>query len=260
MTQDKQDLTVAHWFYKEADSKLHTKGSVIGSKIPSSFYLPNDMEDRVLTEDRVFKKYSSLKVGHLVLRVEGSNLLVAVIVRYLLVAAGFVLAAFESVVDKRSSSQRKRREAYARLYKKVSDEWWCEPGHEDWSTCLEKYTLCRDGLYHNVIDLSKAGEIEYWDVVSSVSEGKKLDSVSLNSTPSWSSPSTSGSMEAGINNNVCATVEDDAPMRGTVVIRHHHHLPPLPTLPVHTTADAIHLHRSTYQPPDVTYHRITLKK
>ena len=54
-----------------------------------------------------------------------------------------------------------------------------------------------------VIDLSEAEEIEYWDVVSSVLEGKQLDSVSLNSTPSWSSPSTSGSMEAGINNKVC---------------------------------------------------------
>nr|GFB89909.1 GTP diphosphokinase RSH3 precursor [Tanacetum cinerariifolium] len=53
-----------------------------------------------------------------------------------------------------------------------------------------------------VIDLSEAEDIEYWDVVSSVSEGKQLDSVSMNSTPSWSSPSTSGSMDAGINNNV----------------------------------------------------------
>lgn len=32
----------------------------------------------------------------------------------------------------------------------VSDEWWCEPGHGDWCTCLEKYTLCRDGIYHKV--------------------------------------------------------------------------------------------------------------
>nr|GEY39226.1 hypothetical protein [Tanacetum cinerariifolium] len=127
--------------------------------------------EMVPTEDHLFKKYSSLKVGHLVLRVEGSNLLVAAIVRYLLVAVGFVLAASESVADKISSSQRKRREAYARLYKKV-------------------------------IDLSKAREIEYGDVVSSVSEEKKLDSVSMNSTPSWSSPSTSGSIEAVINNNV----------------------------------------------------------
>lgn len=32
----------------------------------------------------------------------------------------------------------------------VSDQWWFAPGHGDWSTCLEKYTLCRDGLYHKV--------------------------------------------------------------------------------------------------------------
>ncbi|PWA70524.1 Beta-grasp domain-containing protein [Artemisia annua] len=146
----------AHWLYKEADNKLPTKSSVIGSEIPSSSYLSTDMEDKSPTEDHVFKKYSSLKAGHPVLRVEGSNLLAAVIVRVdehgrdLLVAASFVLAASEAVADRRSSSQRKRWEAYARLYKKVSDEWWCEPGHGDWSTCLEKYTLCRDGLYHKV--------------------------------------------------------------------------------------------------------------
>lgn len=32
----------------------------------------------------------------------------------------------------------------------VTDEWWCEPGHGDWRTCLEKYALCRDGMYHKV--------------------------------------------------------------------------------------------------------------
>ena len=73
--------------------------------------------------------------------------------RDLLVAASFVLAASEAVADRRPSSQRKRWEAYARLYKKVSDEWWCEAGHGDWCTCLEKYTLCRDGMYHKVNNL-----------------------------------------------------------------------------------------------------------
>ncbi|MFS7903205.1 putative GTP diphosphokinase [Helianthus anomalus] len=201
----------AHWLYKEAGNN---KSSVIGSEITSSSYLSNDMEDK---SSHMFQKYSSLKVGHLVLRVEGSHLLAAVIVRYLslfdlqgftrrtlfdeyekifrvdedgrhmLVASSFVLSASEAVADRRSSSQRKRWEAYARLYKKVSDEWWCEPGHGDWCTCLEKYTLCRDGIYHKqdqfqrllptfiqVIDLSEADEIEYWNVVSAVSEGNSL--------------------------------------------------------------------------------------
>ncbi|XP_052624724.1 uncharacterized protein LOC111920546 isoform X1 [Lactuca sativa] len=211
----------AHWLYKEAGNKLPAKSNVIGSEITSSSYLSNDMEDKSPVEDDVFHKYSSLKPGHPVLRVEGSHLLAAVIVRVdddgrdLLVAASFVLAASEAVADRRSSSQRKRWEAYARLYKKVSDEWWCEPGHGDWCTCLEKYTLCRDGMYHKqdqfnrllptfiqVIDLSEAEENEYWNVVSAVSEGKQLDSVSFNSerersTSGWSTP-----MEAGINNKV----------------------------------------------------------
>ncbi|GJX83446.1 beta-grasp domain-containing protein [Tanacetum coccineum] len=68
----------SHWLYKEADNKTLTKSSVIGSEIPSSTYLLNDMEDK---SPNVFKKYSSLKAGHTVLRVEGSNLLAVVIVR-----------------------------------------------------------------------------------------------------------------------------------------------------------------------------------
>ncbi|GKB85967.1 hypothetical protein Tco_0958239 [Tanacetum coccineum] len=68
----------SHWLYKEADNKTLTKSSVIGSEIPSSTYLSNDMEDK---SPNVFKKYSSLKAGHTVLRVEGSNLLAVVIVR-----------------------------------------------------------------------------------------------------------------------------------------------------------------------------------
>ncbi|KAI7725518.1 hypothetical protein M8C21_007060, partial [Ambrosia artemisiifolia] len=183
----------------------------------------------------VFQKYSSLKAGHPVLRVEGSHLLAAVIVRtrfdgyckfrvdgdgrHVLVATSFVLPASEAVADRRPSSQRKRWEAYARLYKKVSDEWWWEPGHGDWCTCLEKYTLCRDGIYHKqdqfqrllptfiqVIDLSEAEEIEYWNVVSAVSEGKQLDSVLSSASSSSSSSSSDWSnftpMEAGINNKV----------------------------------------------------------
>lgn len=206
----------AHWLYKESGNKLPAKSSVIGSELTSSSYLSNDKSP---VEDHVFHKYSSLKPGHPVLRVEGSHLLAAVIVRVdedgrdLLVAASFVLAASEAVADRTSSSQRKRWEAYARLYKKVSDEWWCEPGHGDWFTCLEKYTLCRDGMYHKqdqfhrllptfiqVIDLSEAEEKEYWNVVSAVSEGKQLESVQR--PPSASGWSTATPMEAGINNKV----------------------------------------------------------
>lgn len=32
----------------------------------------------------------------------------------------------------------------------VSDQWWFAPGHGDWCTCLEKYTLCQDGIFHKV--------------------------------------------------------------------------------------------------------------
>ncbi|CAI9302593.1 unnamed protein product [Lactuca saligna] len=71
------------------------------------------------------RRAMSQKPGDLVLRVEGSHLFAAVIVRDLLVAASFVLAASKAVADRRSSSQRKWWDAYARLYKKVDiNVWW----------------------------------------------------------------------------------------------------------------------------------------
>lgn len=94
----------------------------------------------------------------------------------------------------------------------MTDEWWCEPGHGDWCTCLEKYTLSRDGMYHKqdqfgrllptflqVIDLTEHEESDYWAVVSAVFDGKQLDYYtsrrSLNAV-TWSS------MESSINNKV----------------------------------------------------------
>ncbi|KAK9272431.1 hypothetical protein L1049_002804 [Liquidambar formosana] len=214
----------AHWLYKETESKLPSIISTDDSELKASSYVSSDTEDQNSVEDDVFQKYSSLKVGHPVLRVEGSQLLAAVIVRVdkggreLLVAVSFGLTASEAVADRRSSFQLKRWEAYAQLYKKVSDEWWCEPGHGDWCTCLEKYTLCRDGMYHKqdqfqrllptfiqVIDLTEQEESEYWAVVSAVSDGQQVASMTSNSScyerPSFDS-SRSTSSEAIINNKV----------------------------------------------------------
>lgn len=213
----------AHWLYKEAGSTVPSKSDIIDSGIISS-YSSNEMEDQNSIEDDSPHKYGLLKAGHPVLRVEGSNLLAAVIVRVdqggkgLLVAVSFALAASEAVADRRSSYQLKRWEAYAMLHKKVSDEWWCEPGHGDWCTCLEKYTLCRDGIYHKqdqferhlptfiqVIDLTEEEETRYWDVVSAVFEGKQVESVvsdsSCYNTPGSDSIDTN-SMDCGINNKV----------------------------------------------------------
>ncbi|XP_038700537.1 uncharacterized protein LOC119997522 isoform X2 [Tripterygium wilfordii] len=146
----------AHWLYKETGYKLPSVSSMADSETDASSHPSKDMEDPNSTGDDFFYKYSSLKVGHPVLRVEGSHLLAAVIIRVdkdgreLLVAVNFGQEASEAVADRRSYFEIKRWEAYAKLYKRVSDEWWCEPGHGDWCTCLEKYTLCRDGMYHKV--------------------------------------------------------------------------------------------------------------
>ncbi|KAK9914674.1 hypothetical protein M0R45_038436 [Rubus argutus] len=208
----------AHWLYKETGSKLSNRSSTDESEIDAASFLSNTIEDQNATEDDFFQKFSMLKIGHPVLRVDGSHLLAAVVIRVendgreLLVAVSFGLEASEAVADRKSSFQKKRWEAYARLYKKVSDEWWCEPGHGDWCTCLEKYTLCRDGMYHKedqfgrllptfiqVIDLTDQEESEYWAVVSAIFEGRQLDYIT--STPSYNSVSST-SMETSINNKV----------------------------------------------------------
>ncbi|XWS42894.1 hypothetical protein CRYUN_Cryun16bG0053500 [Craigia yunnanensis] len=208
----------AHWLYKETGNELPSISSLDESEIEESSYLPKDLDDQNSMDYDSFQKYSSLKVGHPVLRVEGSNLLAAVIIkvdkegRELLVAVSFGLAASEAVADRRSSFQIKRWEAYARLFKKVSDEWWCEPGHGVGCTCLEKYTLCRDGIYHKqdqferllptfiqVIDLTDEEESEYWAVMSAVFEGKPVESVASRTSLEYVA---SNSIEASINRKV----------------------------------------------------------
>ncbi|XP_062119799.1 uncharacterized protein LOC133834261 isoform X1 [Humulus lupulus] len=208
----------AHWLYKETGNQLSSIPITDESEVEAAPYFSSDTEEQNSIECNLLQKYSLLKSGHPVLRVEGSHLLAAVIIRVekggkeLLVAVSFGLAASEAVADRRSSSQMRRWEAYARLFKKVTDEWWCEPGHGDWCTCLEKYTLSRDGMYHKqdqfgrllptflqVIDLTEHEESDYWAVVSAVFDGKQLDYYT--SRPSLNAVTWS-SMETSINNKV----------------------------------------------------------
>ncbi|KAK9102846.1 hypothetical protein Sjap_020100 [Stephania japonica] len=150
-----EDGLAAHWLYKEGENKVQQGSSLPYSKTVQSAYKSKMLDDESSGEDE-FQKFRSLKVGHPLLRVDGSHLLAAVTVRVdnggreLLVAVSFELGASEAVADRRSF-QMKRWEAYASLYKKVSDQWWFAPGHGDWCTCLEKYVLCKDGIYHKVL-------------------------------------------------------------------------------------------------------------
>ncbi|KAK8937386.1 hypothetical protein KSP39_PZI011795 [Platanthera zijinensis] len=208
----------AHWLYKE--NKVENACTVHDSKIQASSCENTCLEEEGYIQDAAHKKHGSLKVGHPVLRIEGSQLLAAVIVRVdksgreLLVAVRFGLEASNAVAERRSSFQLKRWEVYARLYKKVSDQWWFEPGHGDWCTCLEKYTLCRDGMFHKedqfrrllptfiqVIDMSENEEDEYWNVVSAVFEGKQVVHVPSTSTSTERSGRESLA-DNGINNKV----------------------------------------------------------
>ncbi|XP_074576017.1 uncharacterized protein LOC141832410 [Curcuma longa] len=204
----------AHWLYKE-NKVDHINTS--DSAATLSPYQTNVSEDVVYTQDESSWKYSAVKTGHPVLRVEGSQLLAAVVVnidndgRELLIAVSF-LEASEAVADRRSSSQMNRWEIFAKLYKKVSEQWWFAPGHGDWCTCLEKYTLCRDGIFHKqdqfqrllptyiqIIDLTEQEEAEYWMVVSAVFEGKELVTV----------PSVSNYDKSTFNSSTSALLDDE---------------------------------------------------
>jgi len=70
----------AHWLYKE--SKVEYRGGMSKRISQSTSYSSSSSEDESSISDDLPSKYSSLKVGHPVLRIEGSHLLAAVIVRY----------------------------------------------------------------------------------------------------------------------------------------------------------------------------------
>ena len=70
----------AHWLYKESDSKVGYSSSVPESKVNSSSLVPKALEEEAGYQE-IHPKYGFLKVGHPVLRVEGSQLLGAVILR-----------------------------------------------------------------------------------------------------------------------------------------------------------------------------------
>lgn len=74
----------AHWLYKETGNPFSSINSMDESEIEESSYFPKDIVEENSSSDNLFSKYKSLKVGHPVLRVEGSHLLAAVIIRYMI--------------------------------------------------------------------------------------------------------------------------------------------------------------------------------
>lgn len=133
-------------------------------------------------------------VGQPALRIEEGRLLAAVVVRVdnngrdLLVAVSFALRAAEAVAAGRNGSQISRWGTYAKLLHKVQSQWWNAPGHGDWSTCMEHYTLCKDGIYHKedqfgralptfiqLLDLNSQEKAEYGEITARVKAGQGVE-------------------------------------------------------------------------------------
>lgn len=77
----------AHWLYKETGNKLSSISSIDESEIEATSYVTKDIEKENTIEGCLFQKYRLLKTGHPVLRVEGSHLLAAVIVRFISISS-----------------------------------------------------------------------------------------------------------------------------------------------------------------------------
>jgi hypothetical protein len=69
----------AHWLYKER--KMDGITSNASNITEMKYNQSNFLEDEGMQDDIPWK-YSSLKVGHPVLRVDGSHLLAAIVVRF----------------------------------------------------------------------------------------------------------------------------------------------------------------------------------
>eukprot|EP00850_Spirogloea_muscicola_P021515 SM000252S09067 [mRNA] locus=s252:102630:108989:+ [translate_table: standard] len=200
----------AHWLYKEEGNRDFSAEALADRPAELNEFRQRPPEgppysllasDQVASEDPAGERPSPMwaqarlgKLGHPALRIEEGRLLAAVVVevnkggKELLVAVSFALYARDAVAAGRSKDQRLRWETYAKLYKKVKDLWWNAPGHGDWSTCLEKYTLCKDGIYHKedqfgralptfiqLLDLSQEEHREYIDVMALVKEGRVVE-------------------------------------------------------------------------------------
>ncbi|CAN1345194.1 Probable GTP diphosphokinase RSH3, chloroplastic [Linum perenne] len=72
----------AHWLYKEAENKFPSLSHMDESEAEASYYFSKDTEDHKSINEDQFQKCRFLRVGHPILRVEGSHLLAAVIIRY----------------------------------------------------------------------------------------------------------------------------------------------------------------------------------
>ncbi|GAQ89927.1 guanosine polyphosphate pyrophosphohydrolase/synthase [Klebsormidium nitens] len=195
----------AHWMYKESgnmDFSLDSlspwgKGSGQGADKTGAESQAETSGVGVTYQDK-YPYRTQIREGHPALRIDEGRLLAAVVVRAendgrnLLVAVSFALGAREAVAAGRTRGRRKRWETYAKLHKLVGDKKWTLPGHGDWTHCLERYTLCSDGIYHKedayghklptfvqMLELSSEEEEEYGDILGKVAQGIEVEDTDI---------------------------------------------------------------------------------
>ncbi|OEL24970.1 putative GTP diphosphokinase RSH3, chloroplastic [Dichanthelium oligosanthes] len=209
----------AHWLYKE--SKVEYRSGMSKRISQSTSYSSSSSEDEGSVQDDIPSKYSSMKVGHPVLRIEGSHLLAAVIVsidkggKELIVAVSFSLEASEAVAELRFlksggvlldmviGQQIWRGTHYARM------GYFIRHGFD---FILYIYNVLQQDQFGRllptfiqIIDLTEEEEEEYWMVVSAIFEGKEASSLPSESSyadKSSSVPLSSTPLSDPINNKV----------------------------------------------------------
>ncbi|XP_024538445.1 uncharacterized protein LOC9657573 isoform X1 [Selaginella moellendorffii] len=206
MHEQAESGNAAHWLYKESGAPVMTQDLPTNGRDSDTDLTPSSSTP----SKQVQLRYPAL-------RIEGGSLRAAVVIRVdhdgkeLLVA----VSSGEAIVSGASFDDKDRWKIFAYMYSKVAKSWWFAPGHGDWDTCLEKYVLCGDHIYHKkdqfhrplptflqLLELDARELKEYMEVMTMVDEGIEIELQTQAGTSMSSQNLSSGSATTRLNNKV----------------------------------------------------------